>query len=36
MDSDEYQLALKYLKDTEFNICNVLVLTRNIDIKNKD
>jgi len=36
MDLDEHQLALKYLKNTEFNICNVLVLTRNINIKNKD
>ena len=34
--SDEYQLVLKYLKNTEVNICNVLVLTGNFNIRDRD
>ena len=32
--SDDYQSALKYLKDTEANICNVLVMTGDFNIRN--
>ena len=32
--SDNHQSALKYLKDTEANIHNVLVMTRNFNIRN--
>ena len=31
--SDNYQLALKYLKDTEANIHNVLFITGNFNIR---
>ena len=32
--SDVNQTALKYLKDTEANICNVLVIAGNFNIRN--
>ena len=31
--SDSSQLALKYFKDTEVNINNVLIMTRDFDIR---
>ena len=31
---DSSQLALKYLKDTEVNINNILIITRNFNIRN--
>ena len=34
--SDEYQSALKYLKDTEANIWNVFAMAGNFNIKGKD
>jgi len=34
--SDEQQPALRYLKDTEVNICNVFVMTRDFNIRNSD
>ena len=33
MYSDSSQLALKYLKDTEANISNILVMTSNFNIR---
>jgi len=33
MYSDSSQSALKYLKNTEANICNILVITSNFNIK---
>ena len=32
--SDFSQTALKYLKDTKANICNILVMTGNFNIRN--
>ena len=32
----EHQSALKYLKDTEINIHNVLIMARNFNIRDKD
>jgi len=32
--SDNYQLALKYLKNTKANICNVLVIIGDFNIRN--
>ena len=32
--SDTVQIALKYLKDTKANICNVLVMASNFNIRN--
>ena len=32
--SDIIQTALKYFKDTKANICNVLVIAGNFNIKN--
>ena len=34
--SDEYQLALKYLKNTEVNIHNILVIARNFNIRDRN
>ena len=34
--SDEHQLALKYFKNTEVDICNVLVMTGDFDIRDRD
>ena len=34
--SDKHQLALKYLKDTKINICNVFIMTRDFNIRNRD
>ena len=34
--SDEYQSALKYLKDTEANINNVLVIVEDFNIKDRN
>ena len=31
--SDSSQLALKYLKDTEVNIDNILIITGNLNIR---
>ena len=33
---DEYQLALKYFKNTEVNICNVLIMTKDFNIRDRD
>ena len=33
MYSDSSYSALKYLKDTEVNICNLLVITSNFNIQ---
>ena len=33
---DEHQLALKYLKDTEINIHNILIMAGNFNIRDKD
>ena len=30
MYSDSFQSALKYLKDTEVNISNILIMTRDV------
>ena len=34
--SDDCQSALKYLKDTEVNIRNMLIMTEDFNIKNSD
>jgi len=34
--SDEHQLALKYFKNTKVDICNVLVMTGDFDIRDRD
>jgi len=34
--SDDYQSALKYLKDTEVNICNVLIMAGDFNIRDSD
>jgi len=34
--SDNQQNALKYLKDTEVNLNNVVIITRNFNIINND
>ena len=34
--SDKYQIALKYLKNTKANICNVLVIARDFNIRDKE
>jgi len=33
---DDNHSALKYLKDTEANICNVLIIAGNFNIRNSD
>ena len=34
--SDNYQAALKYLKDTEVNIPNILVMARDFNISDRE
>ena len=34
--SDEWQSTLKYLKDTEVNLNNILIVTENFNISNND
>ena len=34
--SNDYQSALKYLKDTEVNICNVLIMAGDFNIRDSD
>ena len=34
--SDDYQSALKYLKNTEANLYNVLVMARDLNIRDWD
>ena len=34
--SDNYQAALKYLKDTEVNIHNILVMARDFNIRDRE
>ena len=34
--SNKHQLVLKYLKDIKVNICNVLVMTGEFNIKDRD
>jgi len=34
--SDEHQSTLKYLKDTKANICNILVIAGDFNIRNRD
>jgi len=34
--SDKHQLALKYLKDTEVNVCNILIIAEDFNIKDRD
>jgi len=34
--SDEHQTALKYLKNTEANLSNVLIMARDFNIRNKE
>ena len=34
--SDKHQLAFKYLKNTKVNICNVLIINGNFNIRNRD
>ena len=34
--SDDYQSALKYLKNTEANLYNVLVIAGNFNIRDRD
>ena len=34
--SDDQQSALKYLKDTKVNLCNILVIAGNLNIRNSD
>ena len=31
--SNEHQIAFKYLKNTEANLCNVLVMARDLNIR---
>ena len=33
---DDNHLALKYLKDTEANICNILIMAGNFNIRDSD
>ena len=33
---DEHQIALKYLKDTEANLCNVLVMAGDFNIRDRE
>ena len=34
--SNDYQTALKYYKNTEANLCNILVMARNFNIRDYD
>jgi len=34
--SDEYQLALKYPKDIDVNICNILIMARDFNIRDRN
>jgi len=34
--SDDHQSALKYFKDTEVNLHNVLIMARNFNIRDSD
>ena len=34
--SNEHQITLKYLKDTEANLCNVLVMAKDFNIRDSN
>ena len=34
--SNNHQIALKYLKNPEANLCNILVMARNFNIRDYD
>ena len=34
--SNNHQIALKYLKNSEANLCNILVMARNFNIRDYD
>ena len=36
MYSNNHQAALKYLKDTKANLCNVLIIADDFNIRNKN